>query len=308
MWSEKRGVEDFIFFAVFPILINITTNLVYFLSEASYSMLQIVNNFNGFTTFGVFSICIFNFFIKQQQLSKDEKDKLNKKMFGMKLLGIVFIGYMLFSVLIVRNTSISISSLIMFVSYINWYILKVKSKAIAEVGLSETQKNWREFHNIPTYQESSLLWKIKPMIFPHVYVSLGERIKHINWFILIFILILFKGFGSFTSEILPMMIIIFILMLSEILYFIDVLLGLYSETEGKCTVIVLKERNRRGRRQIYYEVYVTDVINKRELKFKVYKYCNYNEGDDIKLINGGLSKKVIKVNNDKLCNFFRYYL
>lgn len=308
MWSEKRGVEDFIFFAVFPILINITTNLVYFLSEASYSMLQIVNNFNGFTTFGVFSICIFNFFIKQQQLSKDEKDKLNKKMFGMKLLGIVFIGYMLFSVLIVRNTSISISSLIMFVSYINWYILKVKSKAIAEVGLSETQKNWRKFHNIPTYQESSLLWKIKPMIFPHVYVSLGERIKHINWFILIFILILFKGFGSFTSEILPMMIIIFILMLSEILYFIDVLLGLYSETEGKCTGIVLKERNRRGRRQIYYEVYVTDVINKRELKFKVYKYCNYNEGDDIKLIHGGLSKKVIKVNNDKLCNFFRYYL
>ena len=308
MWSEKRGVEDFIFFAVFPILINITTNLVYFLSEASYSMLQIVNNFNGFTTLGVFSICIFNFFIKQQQLSKDEKDKLNKKMFGMKLLGIVFIGYMLFSVLIVRNTSISISSLIMFVSYINWYILKVKSKAIAEVGLSETQKNWREFHNIPTYQESSLLWKIKPMIFPHVYVSLGERIKHINWFILIFILILFKGFGSFTSEILPMMIIIFILMLSEILYFIDVLLGLYSETEGKCTGIVLKERNRRGRRQIYYEVYVTDVINKRELKFKVYKYCNYNEGDDIKLIHGGLSKKVIKVNNDKLCNFFRYYL
>lgn len=308
MWSEKRGVEDFIFFAVFPILINITTNLVYFLSEASYSMLQIVNNFNGFTTFGVFSICIFNFFIKQQQLSKDEKDKLNKKMFGMKLLGIVFIGYMLFSVLIVRNTSISISSLIMFVSYINWYILKVKSKAIAEVGLSETQKNWREFHNIPTYQESSLLWKIKPMIFPHVYVSLGERIKHINWFILIFILILFKGFGSFTSEILPMMIIIFILMLSEILYFIDVLLGLYSETEGKCTGIVLKERNRRGRRQIYYEVYVTDVINKRELKFKVYKYCNYNEGDDIKLIHGGLSKKVIKVNNDKFCNFFRYYL
>lgn len=308
MWSEKRGVEDFIFFAVFPILINITTNLVYFLSEASYSMLQIVNNFNGFTTFGVFSICIFNFFIKQQQLSKDEKDKLNKKMFGMKLLGIVFIGYMLFSVLIVRNTSISISSLIMFVSYINWYILKVKSKAIAEVGLSETQKNWRKFHNIPTYQESSLLWKIKPMIFPHVYVSLGERIKHINWFILIFILILFKGFGSFTSEILPMMIIIFILMLSEILYFIDVLLGLYSETEGKCTGIVLKERNRRGRRQIYYEVYVTDVINKRELKFKVYKYCNYNEGDDIKLIHGGLSKKVIKVNNDKFCNFFRYYL
>ena len=296
MWSQKRGVEDFIFFAVFPILINITTNLVYFFNEDSYSMLQVVNDFNAFTTFGVFSSCIFNFFIKQQELSKDEEDKLNKKMFGMKLLGIVFIGYMLFSVFVVRNTSISISSLIMFVSYINWYILKVKSKAIAEVGLSETQKSWREFHNIPTYQESTLLWKIKPMLFPHVSVSLGERIKHINWFILIFILIFFKSFTSFTSEILPMMIIIFILILSEILYFIDVLLGLYSETEGKCTGIVLKERKRNGQRKIYYEVYVTDVVNKRELKFKVYKYCNYNEGDSLKLIHGGLSKKVIKVN------------
>lgn len=133
----------------------------------------------------------------------------------MKLLSVAFIGYMVFSVIVVRNTSISISSLIMFISYINWYILKVKSKVIAEVGLSETQRNWREFHNIPIYQENTLLWKIKPMIFPHVSVSLGERVKHINWFvlifILIFILIFFKFFTTFTLEILPMMIIIFIL-------------------------------------------------------------------------------------------------
>lgn len=305
MWSEKRGVEDFIFFAIFPILINITTNLVYFFSEGSYSMLQIVNDFNGFTTFGVFSSCIFNFFIKQKELSNEEKDNLNKKMFGMKLLGIAFIGYMIFSVFVARNTSISISSLIMFISYINWYILKFKSMAIAEVGLSETQKNWREFHNIPTCQENTLLWKVKPMIFPHVSVSFSERIKHINWFIIIFILIFFKSLTSFTAEIIPMMIIIFILMLSEVLYFIDVLLGLYSETKGKCTGIVVKERNRNGKRKIYYEVYVTDVVNKRELKFKVYKYCNYSEGDSLKLIHGDLSKKVIKVNSDNLCNFFR---
>ena len=305
MWSEKRGIEDFIFFAVFPILINITTNLVYFLSNDPHSMLQIINDFNGFTIFGVVVSCIFNFFIKQKELSKDEKDKLNKKMFGMKLLSVAFIGYMIFSVVVVRNTSISISSLIMFISYINWYILKVKSKAIAEVGLSETQKNWREFHNIPTYQENTLLWKIKPMIFPHVSVSLSERVKHINWFVLIFILIFFKFFTTFTLEILPMMIIIFILIFSEILYFIDVLMGLYSETEGKCTGIILKERRINGERKIYYEVYVTDVVNKRELKFKVYKYCNYNEGDSIKLIHGGLSKKVIKVNYDNPYKFFR---
>ncbi len=79
MWSEKRGIEDFIFFAVFPILINITTNLVYFLSNDSYSMLQIVNDFNGFTTFGVVVSCIFNFFIKQKNFLRMKRTSLIKK-------------------------------------------------------------------------------------------------------------------------------------------------------------------------------------------------------------------------------------
>lgn len=143
MWSEKRGIEDFSFFAIFPILINLTTNFIYFLNGKPYSMLEIINEFNGFTTFGVAMSCMFNFFIKQKELSENEIDILNKKMFGMKLLSIVFIGYILFSVFVLRNTSISISSLIMFVSYINWYIFKFKSKAIAEFELSETQKRWR---------------------------------------------------------------------------------------------------------------------------------------------------------------------
>ena len=41
-------------------------------------MLQNINIFNGFTTFGVVISCIFSFFIKQKELSNEEKDKLNK--------------------------------------------------------------------------------------------------------------------------------------------------------------------------------------------------------------------------------------
>ncbi len=33
----------------------------------------------------------------------------------------------------------------------------------------------------------------------------------------------------------------------------------------------------------------------REIKFKVDDYCGYNEGDGLKFIHGGLSKKVIEV-------------
>ena len=308
MWSEKRSVEDFVFFATVPILINVITNLIYFFNGKPYSMLEIINEFNGFTTFGVAMSCIFNIFIKPKELSENERDIINKKMLSMKLLGIVFIGYMLFSIFVLKNTSISISSLIMFVSYVNWYILKFKSKAIAEFELSETQKKWREFNNIPTYQDSNLIWKIKPMISPHVSVRFIERIKHINWPILIFIIILFKAFTSFKSEAFPIIIIIFILIISDILYLIDVMLGLYSKTEGICTGVVKKERDGSGKKRIYYEIYVTDAINKRELKFKVYKHCNYNEGDNIEVIHGGLSKKVIKVEPDNFCNLFRDYL
>lgn len=146
------------------------------------------------------------------------------------------------------------------------------------------------------------------MLFPHVSVRFVERIKHINWSTLIFVVIFFKAFTSFTLETLSIMIIVFILMISDILYLIDILLGLYSKTEGRCTGIIQKEKDRNGQKKIYYEIYVTDVVNKRELKFKLYKYCNYNEEDYLKVIHGGLSKKVIKVDPDNFCNFFKDYL
>lgn len=289
MWSEKRGIENFIFFAVFPIVINIATNLTYFISTDSYSTLEIVNSCNVFTVFSVLICCLFNFFTRQRELSDEEKDELNKKMYGMKLLNIVFIGYIIFALLIVKNNSIFISSIIMYVAYINWYMFKIKSKTV--MTLTETQKNWREFHNKASYEEGGFLWRIKPMLVPHVSVSFSERVRHINWFSIIFIFLFTK---DFTVQGIPMLIIILVFLISDIIYILDMFFGLYTETEGICTGIIMKERGKRSRR-IYYEVYVTDFFNKREIKFKVDDYCGYNEGDGLKLIHGGLSKKVVEV-------------
>lgn len=289
MWSEKRGIENFIFFAVFPIVINIATNFTYFISTDSYSTLEIVNSCNVFTVFSVLICCLFNFLTRQRELSEEEKDELNKKMYGMKLLNIIFIGYIIFALLIVKNNSIFISSIIMYVAYINWYMFKSKSRTVTT--LTETQKNWREFHNKASYEEGSFLWRIKPMLVPHVSVSFSERVRYINWFSIIFILLFTKGF---TIQGIPMLIIILVFLISDIIYILDMFFGLYTETEGICTGIIMKERGKRSRR-IYYEVYVTDFFNKREIKFKLDDYCGYNEGDGLKLIHGGLSKKVIEV-------------
>lgn len=91
-----------------------------------------------------------------------------------------------------------------------------------------------------------------------------------------------------------LILIIFMFTISDILYFIDAILGLYAETEGICTGIVMKETSRPSRRR-YFEVYVTDFSKEREIKFRVYDYCNYNEHDGIKLIYGGIYKKVIAI-------------
>lgn len=155
--------------------------------------------------------------------------------------------------------------------------------------LFDTQKNWREFYNKPSYEDISLLWRIKPMITPHVSVSFTERIRNINLIALIFILPLFSDFNLVA---IPIKIIICMFTISDFLYFIDAILGLYTETEGICTGIVMKETSRPRRR--HFEVYVTDFLNKREIKFRVYDYCNYNEYDVIKLTHGGFSKKVIE--------------
>lgn len=287
MWYEKRGIESSIFFAIFPMVINMATNAVYFISGSSYETLALVNEFNRFTLFTIFVCCILNFFTKEKDLSEEEKKELNKKMYGMKLLNIVFIGYIIFTVFIEKNRSIMVSSLIIYAGYINFYMLKRKGKIVGR--LSETQKNWRKFYNKPSYEDSSLLWKIKPMLVPHVSVSFIERIKHIDWIGLIFILPFLSGFRLVY---LPMMIIALMFTISDILYFVDAIFGLYTETEGICTGVI-RQQGSRGSRRIYYDIYVTDFSNKREIKFRLYDYCNYNDYDVIKLIHGGISKKVI---------------
>lgn len=292
MWHEKRSAEDIIFFSILPIVINIVTNFVYFINRDSYGFLNSVSDWNSFSLFSIVACSIFNFLTKVREISEEEKKELSKKMYGMKLLGIVFIGYIIFAVFIVKNRIIIFSSLIMCAGYINWYILKCKIRIIG--GLSEVQRNWRKACNKTSYEEVNFLWRIKPMLVPHVSVSSTERIKHINWIGLMTLILLIINFR--LDPIYMMGFTIFIIFLiSDVLYLLDFIFGLYTETEGICTGVLMKQKLK-GPRRIYYEVYVTDFSNKREIKFTVFDYCNYNEQDVIKIIHGGLSKIVINVN------------
>lgn len=106
-------------------------------------------------------------------------------------------------------------------------------------------------YNKHSYEESSLLWKIKPILVPHVSVSFTERIKYIDLIGLIFIL---PFLGEVRLVYIPVMIIASLFIIPDALYFVDAILGLYTETEGICTGVVMKMGSTRSRR--YHEVYV----------------------------------------------------
>lgn len=291
MWSKKREINDNTAFAILPMVMNIATNIAYFISGETYEILELVKNCNTFTLFSILLCLIFTLSGQNEELSQDEKKEISKKMMGLKLFSIVFIAYIGFTVFIVRNLNIIISSVIIFAGYINLYAIKKNSRSTGR--LSTTQRNWREAFNTPTYEDINFLWRIKPMILPHVSVSFVERIKSINWYLTIFIvLFIYPLLFEFTVVYLPFLAVVFMFCGKNIVYILDVILGIYTETEGICTGVVMKEKSK-GSRRIYYEIYVTDFEKKREIKFTQYDSCSYSENDPIKLVHGGLSKYVI---------------
>lgn len=91
-----------------------------------------------------------------------------------------------------------------------------------------------------------------------------------------------------------------LVIIPEILCFIEMIFGLYTVTEGICTGVVRKENSKS--RRIYYEVYVSDFEKKRELVIKQYDYCYIRDLDRVIVTHGCFSKRVmdIKTSNHKI--------
>lgn len=287
MWSEKRKIENGIFLAGVPIALVMAFNFIYFFRGMTYEDLETIASINSFAMFIAFAGFIFSFSTKMVNISEEKKKEINMEMVKFKLLSIVFIAYTVFALLVMRDKDIVISGLIMCAGYINLYILNLKNKSLSKVD--DVQRKWRIAYNRDSKEESNLFWRIKPILTPHVSIDFGERLKNVNWFMM-FCIFLVAGRISFNIGEIPILVFLAFIFGKEIIYFIDIILGLYAQTDGVCTGIV--ERSERTR--TYYDVYVTDFSNKREIKFKIYDECFFKEQDNIRLIHGSISKKVIK--------------
>ncbi|MGL4991585.1 MAG: hypothetical protein ACRC57_10565 [Sarcina sp.] len=287
MWSEKRKIENGIFLAGVPIAMVMAFNFIYFFRGMTNEDLQSLGSINSFAIFIAVASFLLTFSIKQVKISEEKKQEVNMEMLKFKLLSVVFILYIIFALFVMRDKDIVISGLIMCAGYINLYILNLKNKSLSKVN--DVQKNWRIAYNRDSNEESNLLWRIKPILTPHVSVDFGERLKNVNWF-MVFCIFLIAGRISFDMGDIPILVFLAFIFGKEIIYSLDIILGLYAKTEGVCTGVV--ERSERSR--TYYDVYVTDFSNKREIKFKIYDECFFKEQDNIRLIHGSISKKVIK--------------
>ena len=290
--NNKRNAQDLMNFTLILIAINIVANVLYFIRvEDSYSILFLIDQGNKFTIFGGIACILFNILNRGNKVSEEERREISRKMVPTLLFSLPFIGYLIFVALIIKEREMLLSSAIMLGLYINMCFIKEKSFRMSS-GLTETQRKWRESqNNHKGIKESNIFWRIKPMMSPRVSVSIGDRIKNINLFLCIFCGIGISQ-GVFNLDNIIFTFILLIISIPEILYFIDIILGTYTETEGECTGVVMKERSKS--RRVYYEIYVTDYENERELKFKEEDYTYCKEGEIIKVIHGGFSKKVIE--------------
>ena len=207
------------------------------------------------------------------------------------LLPSLFIAYIIFAISVIRDSKVIISALLIELSFICIYILKRKAKSLE---LTDIQLKWRKAFEYPDAvdKESNLFWRLKPKFSPHVKVDFKERVKGIQFFSIFLLLIWWRGRVDFIS------ILVLIAFIKDLIYLLEVPLGLFTKTTGLCTGVVEKEYSKS--RRAYYTVYITDYEKNNEIVFKVDNYCYIKERDTVTVIHGAISKKVINVEGMRL--------
>lgn len=295
MWSEKRSIEGTIVFAIFPIVWCILGNISYYLSniERFHNFTSVINIENSTIMSIIPLIAVVIAAIVNLKINVDEEKlfKINQSMFKYKIVNILFIAYIIFVIAIIRDSKVIISALLIELALICIYILKRKAKSIE---LTDIQLRWRKNFEYPDAvdKESNLFWRLKPKFSPHVKVNFKERVKGIQFFSIFLLLIWWRGRFDFIS------ILVLLLFIKDLIYLVEVPLGLYTRTTGLCTGVVEKEYSKS--RRVYYTVYITDYEKNNELVFKVDKYCYIKERDTVTVIHGAISKKVINVEGMRL--------
>ncbi|MBE6053228.1 MAG: hypothetical protein E7212_04810 [Clostridium sartagoforme] len=290
MGSERRNLEQLRGFFAVVLIVGLIGNLSFFLKyfNINIEFLKLID-LNGLIIMEAFLVIVLSFFcIKNSKIDENEEVilEVKRKTFIYKILCIIFPIYIVFVAIVFRDLQLISLEILIEAILVILYINERKIKAIE---LSDTQLRWKRDFNYPgsINKESNFFWRMKIRFYPHVNVEWNNRINRRRKYNIFFLLILILGkfkLGTF------LFLIIFV---PDIIYFIEVLFGLYTKTSGICTGI-LDVTSSKSRIPVY-KVYVTNYETEEELTFKVRNYCYIEERDEVVVIHGVISKRVIEV-------------
>jgi hypothetical protein len=292
---DQRGLKSVRNFSVGMLLISIVINILLVFQHFGYDINIIpqitIKNYVYIFSLIFVAIAIGGACNRAEDVSQDDKDKMRLKMRLMQLGAAVFILYILFTVLVIKDLYFITSGFIMLGIYANVIFI---SEKIIVLGLNDYQMKWRAAVNGTSYdvEGSSILWRFKLWFMPIEKVPFNKRSIEVYNIIFMFVFV-YNIIESKQHDILK--IVFLILAIVGFFSFTEYILGLYTSLTGICTGITEADESEDSSRQ-YWTVYVTDFKNKREIAYKTYRYPYISRGEEVRVVHGIFSKHVILVN------------
>lgn len=144
--TEKHNMKSLRTLAVCVILVNIFGNILFYLNLKRYYFPSLfdginIDIINIFTSFTLITLAIGTIFNKSPKLSEEDSFKVKSKLRPLLFLNIFFIAYILITILVFKNISLFISSLIVETSYI---AIIIYSKIIYSLLATDSKLKWKQ--------------------------------------------------------------------------------------------------------------------------------------------------------------------
>ncbi|EJP6472426.1 hypothetical protein NHI66_001715 [Clostridium botulinum] len=290
--NNKRNLQSIRYFYLSILAFNIIYSSIFHLNNNGFNIellkdlsMKSVTFFDAHTLIFLVIVIVFE---KNINIDEETNTQLNMRIKPLYLVNIFFITYILVSIFLLKDVNVILSSVVMEIIYIGIILL---SKKILSLELTNRQLQWQKACGYvdEDCEESNFLWRFKIWCFPHVNVPFKNRWKGSSRSLydlaLMYGIIISKG-SLFT--LIPS-----ILLLPDVLSWIEGFLGLQTSLTGICTGIT--EHHRKNSSVVYHKVYVTDYKNKREITFFVDGPLFIHENLNMTVVHGTFSKRVLYV-------------
>ncbi|MGG7142740.1 hypothetical protein ACQPVP_04675 [Clostridium nigeriense] len=290
MGSERRNLEQLRGFFAVGLIMGLIGNISYFLRYKGISI-EFFNDMdlNGLSIMMIFSaliIGVFSFENIKLDISEDILLEVRRKTLIYKIICILFAIYSIVISITFKDLALIRLEIIMEAILI---LLFINERKIKSIQLTDKQLRWKRDFDYPgsLNKESNIFWRMKIRFYPRVKVNWKDRLNRIRKYNLLALVIL----ALVKFEWVTYLFIIFFI--SDIIYFIEIIFGLYTKTSGICTGIIDITSSKSN--IPVYKVFITNYETEEEITFKVRNYCYIQERDEVVVVHGVISKRVIEV-------------